>query len=373
MYSGVSDYTTEDLTPSQSVETHIPERISDFVNAGDMKCEMIYVESEHSAISAAIGSSAGGVRTYTATASQGLALMHEILHIVSGMRLPIVMNVANRALSAPINIWNDHQDSMNARDTSWIQLYVESAQEALDATIQAFRIAEDKKVLLPVMVCLDGFTLSHVYEPVDIPDQKDVDKYLPAFKPFVSLTGKPVTMGPIGYPEDFMGFKLQQQDAMDASLDIIRQANSDFNRLFKRSYGDGLLEPYKLEDAEYVFVGSGTICGTARVVIDKLRKEGMKVGMCKVRCFRPFPEKEIIAACGHAKALLIFDRCVSFGWKGPMFGEFESAFYSQSQRPVIHSYLAGIGGYDVRLDHIEGAFKEAMSAQKPIRKWLYDE
>ncbi|HII72520.1 TPA: pyruvate ferredoxin oxidoreductase [Candidatus Woesearchaeota archaeon] len=354
-------------------QTHIPERISDFVDDGEMTCEMIYVESEHSALSAAIGSSAAGVRTYTATASQGLALMHEILHVVSGMRLPVVMNVANRALSAPINIWNDHQDSMNARDTSWVQLYVESAQEALDTTIQAFRIAEDKDVLLPVMVCLDGFTLSHVYEPVDVPDQKDVDKFLPAFKPLVSLDGKPVTMGPIGYPDQFMGFKMQQEDGMLASLDVIKKANSEFAKVFKRSYGDGLIEPYLLDDADYVFVGLGTVCGTARVVIDKLRKEGIKAGMCKLRTFRPFPTEEIVAACSKAKALLVFDKSFSYGFKGPVFAEFQSAFYDQPAKPVMHSFIAGLGGYDIRLDHIESAFRKAASSDKPLYEWLYDE
>ncbi len=357
------------------METHIPERIADFVDAGTFKCELIYVESEHSAISAAIGSSATGVRTYTATASQGLALMHEILHVVSGMRLPIVMNVANRALSAPINIWNDHQDSMNARDTSWIQIYVESAQEALDSTIQAFRIAEDKKVQLPIMICLDGFTLTHVYEPVDIPSQKEVSKYLPKFKPQISLDGKPLTLGPIGYPEDFMGFKLQQHEAMLASKQIIKKANTEFNKTFKRSYGDGLLEPYKLKDAEIVFLGSGTICGTARVVIDKLRKQGIKAGMCKVRTFRPFPEEEIIKSCGKAKSLVVFDRAVSFGHKGPLFSEIQAAFTTQKTKPqgnpIIHSYIAGLGGYDVTLDHFENAFKEAKNSKTPISKWLY--
>ncbi len=354
-------------------QTHIPERISDFVDNGEFDCEMIYVESEHSAISAAIGSSASGVRTYTATASQGLALMHEILHVVSGMRLPIVMNVANRALSAPINIWNDHQDSMNARDTSWIQLYVESAQEALDTTIMAFRIAEDHDVLLPVMVCLDGFTLSHVYEPVDVPEQKTVDKYLPKFKPAFSLDGKTSTMGPIGYPGDFMGFKKQQHEAMLASLDVIKKANAEFKKVFKRSYGDGLIEPYRLDDAEHVFVGAGTICGTARTVIDKLRNEGHKVGMLKLKAFRPFPEDAIVKACKAAKSIIVFDRSVSFGFKGPIFAEFESAFYEASQKPLLHSFIAGLGGYDVTLDHIEDAFRSAMTADKPISRWLYKE
>jgi pyruvate ferredoxin oxidoreductase alpha subunit len=352
-------------------QTHIPERISDFVNNGEFDCEMIYVESEHSALSAALGSSATGVRTYTATASQGLALMHEILHVVSGMRLPVVMNVANRALSAPINIWNDHQDSMSARDASWIQLYVESAQEALDTTIMAFKIAEDHKVMLPVMVCLDGFTLSHVYEPVDIPDQKSVDKFLPKFAPMFKLDPKkPSTMGPIGYPDAFMDFKKQQQDAFVNSINVIKNANSEFSKSFGRSYGDGLVEPYKLSDAEYVFVGLGTICGTARAVIDKMRNKGIKAGMLKLKAFRPFPEKELITALNNAKAVAVFDKAVSFGQKGPVFSEIESAFCDQSKKPLIHSFIAGLGGRDVKLDHIDYAFNKIMKEKQPTSEWL---
>jgi pyruvate ferredoxin oxidoreductase alpha subunit len=354
------------------VETHIPERISDFVNNGEFDCEMIYVESEHSAISAALGASATGVRSYTATASQGLALMHEILHVVSGMRLPVVMNVANRALSAPINIWNDHQDSMSARDTSWLQLYVESAQEALDTTIMAFRIAEDHKVMLPAMVCLDGFTLSHVYEPVDIPDQKTVNKYLPAYKPLYLLdTKKPITMGPIGYPDSFMHFKHQQQEAFAQALPIIKKANSEFKKVFGRSYGDGLVEPYKLDDAEYVFIGLGTICGTARVVIDKMRKQGKKVGMLKLKAFRPFPDDAIISSLKKAKAVAVFDRAVSFGHKGPVFAEIESAFCRQDRKPVLHSFIAGLGGWDVTLEHIEHTFNKIMKEKISTTEWLF--
>jgi len=370
-HSGVSNNTTENLRRLGFVETHIPERISDFVNDGEFDCEMIYLESEHSAISAALGASATGVRSYTATASQGLALMHEILHVVSGMRLPVVMNVTNRALSAPINIWNDHQDSMSARDTGWIQLYVESAQEALDTTIMAFMIAEDHKVMLPVMVCLDGFTLSHVYEPVDIPDQKSVDQFLPKFVPLFKLdTKRPITMGPIGYPDSFMDFKKQQQDAFAESLQIIKNVNSDFKSKFGRSYGDGLVEPYMLDDAKFVFVGLGTICGTARVVIDKMRKEGKKVGMMKLKSFRPFPEDALIAALKKADAVAVFDRAVSFGQKGPVFSEIESAFCDQARKPVIHSFIAGLGGRDVTLDHIEDAFNKIIKEKQASVEWL---
>ena len=352
-------------------QTHIPERISDFVNNGEFDCEMIYVESEHSALSAAIGSSAAGVRSYTATASQGLALMNEILHIVSGMRLPVVMNVANRSLSAPINIWNDHQDSMSARDTGWIQLYVESAQEALDTTIMAFKIAEDNKVMLPIMVCLDGFTLSHVFEPVDLPEQKDVDAFLPKFSPVFKLDTKaPTTMGPIGYPDVFMDFKKKQQEAFGAAFDAIKKVNSDFKAKFGRSYGDGIIEKYMLDDAKYVFVGLGTICGTARSVIDKLRASGKKVGMLKLKSFRPFDDATLVAALKNTDSIAVFDRAVSFGQKGPVVTEIESAFCSESKRPIIHSFIAGLGGRDVKLDHIENAFTKIMKEKQGTTEWL---
>jgi pyruvate ferredoxin oxidoreductase alpha subunit len=260
---------------------------------------------------------------------------------------------------------------MSARDTGWIQLYVESAQEALDTTIMAFKIAEDHKVLLPAMVCLDGFTLSHVYEPVDIPDQKTVSKYLPPYKPLHALdTKKPITMGPIGYPDSFMDFKHQQQEGFANSLSIIKKANTDFKKDFGRSYGDGLIEGYKLQDAEYVFIGLGTICGTARVVIDSLRKKGKKVGMLKLKCFRPFPDDELVGALKHAKSVAVFDRAVSFGQKGQVFSEIQAAFCDKDKKPVLHSFIAGLGGRDVTLDHIENSFRKISKEKMSTTEWL---
>ncbi|MBD3309700.1 pyruvate ferredoxin oxidoreductase, partial [Candidatus Woesearchaeota archaeon] len=295
-------------------QTHIVERLADYINDGLLDSEMIHVESEHAALSAAIGVSAAGSRTFTATASQGLALMHEVLFVTSGMRLPVVMAIANRALSAPINIWNDHQDSMSARDAGWIQMYVESAQEALDTIIMAYKVAEDHKVLTPAMVCLDGFTLSHVYEPVDIPKKKDVRSYLPEFRPFHVLDPKkPVTMGPIGYPDSYMDFKIQQQHGLMQAMKLIVKANKDFKQKFGRSYGNGLIEKYRLEDAEYAIMAAGTVCGTIRTVVDELRKNGIKTGMIKLKTFRPFPEDDIIKALSGLKAVGIIDRNISLG------------------------------------------------------------
>jgi pyruvate ferredoxin oxidoreductase alpha subunit len=349
-------------------QTHIVERLSDFINDGDLDSEMIHVESEHSAISAALGSSAMGVRTFTATASQGLALMHEVLHIVSGMRLPVVLACANRALSAPINIWNDHQDSVSARDTGWIQLYVESAQEALDTTIQAFKVAENRKVMLPAMVCLDGFTLTHVYEPVDIPQQRDVNKYLPKFKPaYVLDPKKPVTMGPVGFPDTFMNFKEQEQEAMKEALTLIKKSNTDFNKLFKRSYGNGLVEGYKMKDAKYAVVCMGTLCGTTRVVIDELRKKGKKVGMIKIRTYRPFPESDLISLSTKLKGLAVIDKDISLGYEGALFTDIRSALFGQ--KLVINGFIAGLGGRDITPDHIKDIFKKLDKQRKT--EWIY--
>jgi pyruvate ferredoxin oxidoreductase alpha subunit len=344
-------------------QTHIVERLADFINDGELESEMIHVESEHSAISAAIGSSATGARTFTATASQGLALMHEILHIVSGMRLPVVMACVNRALSAPINIWNDHQDSISARDTGWIQFYVESGQEALDTTIQAFKIAENRKVMLPVMVCLDGFTLSHVWEPVDIPQQREINRYLPKFSPLYTLDPKhPVTMGPVGFPDSFMKFKKQQQDAMTDSFYYIKSANTEFSKQFKRSYGDGLLEGYMIDDAEYAVIAMGTICGTTRVVIDELRKEGKKVGLIKIRCYRPFPSEELKKITKNLKGIAVIDKNISIGYEGAVYSDVRSTLYGSNI--IINGFIAGLGGKDITVNHIKDIYNKIDKERK---------
>jgi len=350
-------------------QTHIVERLADYINDGLLKSEMIHVESEHSAISAALGAEAMGVRVFTATASQGLALMHEILFVVAGMRLPVVMAVANRALSAPINIWNDHQDSISERDTGWIQLYVESAQEALDTLIQAYKIAENRKVLLPVMVCLDGFTLSHVYEPVDIPEKKDVDKFLPKYNPLFKLDPeKPVTMGPIGFPNTYMEFRKATHEAMLNSIEIIKNANDDFKKSFNRAYGNGLIETYKINDAEYAVATMGTACGTTRVVVDELRKQGKKVGLIKIKSFRPFPKQEIISCCKNLKGIAVLDRNISLGNEGALYTELRSAFYNQEKKPIIKGFIAGLGGRDITPDHIRTAFKKIETSNNS--EWL---
>ena len=339
-------------------QTHIVERLADYINDGDLDAEMIHAESEHSAISAALGAQATGVRTFTATASQGLALMHEILFVVSGMRLPIVMAVANRALSAPINIWNDHQDSISARDSGWLQFYVESAQEALDTIIMAYKIAENRDVLLPVMVCLDGFTLSHVYEPVDIPSQKEVNSFLPSYKPIYAYLDpkKPITQGPIAFPDTFMELKKMQQESMEKSLPIIENVNREFKKKFKRSYGDGLIETYKIEDAKYALAGMGTLCSTARVVIDDLRKKGKKVGLIKIKSFRPFPKEKLRKICKNLKGLAVIDRSVSPGNDGALLMETKECLFDLKIK--INGFIAGLGGRDITEKHLINAIEK---------------
>ncbi len=345
-------------------QTHNAEALAEFVANGELDAEIIHVESEHSAMSAAIGASATGSRVYTATSSQGLKYMSEMLFVASGMRLPIVMMVANRALSAPINIWNDHSDSMAERDSGWIQLYVESTQEAVDRTIQAFKIAE--KTLIPVMVCMDGFVLTHVYENVNMPSQKEIDEFLPKIKmPFVLDTEKPVTMGPVGSPKHFMEIKEQQQQAMLDSLRIIRETDIEFAKKFSRKYA--FFEEYKTKDAEKIIVCMGTICGTARVVVDDLRVKGKKVGIIKLNVFRPFPKQELIKLiekCNKLKDLIVVDRAISVGNEGPVFTEIRDALFENRKEINVKGYIAGLGGRDVRKQHIEKAF----SLQE--EKWL---
>ena len=350
-------------------QTHVVEDLAQMINDGELNAEMIDLESEHSAASAMIGAVAAGSRCFTATSSQGLALMFEMLPIISGMRLPGVMAVANRALSAPINIWNDHSDAVSARDQGWIQLWVESSQEAIDTVIQGFKISEDRNVQMPLMVCFDGFTLSHVFEPVDIPDQKQVDGFLPKFSPVFKLdTENPLTFGSISFPDSFMHFKKQQQEAMLNGLDVIKKANLDFKKAFGRGYGDGLIDLYRMDDAEYAVMGMGTLCGTARVAIDKLRAQGKKVGLVRLRSLRPFPAKELQEAVKNLNALAVIDRHISLGQEGPLFTDVRSAIYCNDIS--INGYIAGLGGRDITVKLFERVFKD-LEERKQKGAWLF--
>ncbi|MCE5334992.1 MAG: pyruvate ferredoxin oxidoreductase [Desulfobacteraceae bacterium] len=346
-------------------QTHIVEHLSELVADGHLDAEFVPVESEHSAMSACIGSSAAGARTFTSTCSQGYALMSELCYIASALRLPIVMAVANRALSAPINIWNDHADLMYARDTGWIQLISESGQEAVDMSILGFRIGEDKRVLLPVQVNLDGFTLSHFIEPLTIPDAADIKKFLPPYKPALRLDpDNPATLGPVGMPDIYTEARKAQDEALKASKPIIAEIFKEFGKQFGRHYN--LVESYKAEDAETIIVIMGSIAQTAMTAVDHLRSQGKKVGIVRLRVFRPFPGAELFNAIKGAKNLVILDRVKSFGGgeiSGPVALEIKSVLYDKQHHPKVGNFLVGLGGRDVTVQNFEEMVERVASAK----------
>lgn len=331
-------------------QTHIVEHLSELVADGELKAAFIPVESEHSALSAAVGAAAVGARAYTATASQGLALMHEIMFIASSLRLPMVMTVVNRAISAPISIWNDLSDIMAERDTGWIQLFAINGQEAVDLTIQAFKIAEDPRVLLPVAVNLDGFILSHVIEPVEIPDQETVDRFLPVFKPVVRLhPDNPVSIGAFGSPEVFMEIKKQIEEALIGSQKVIGEVWKDFGTLFGRTYKP--IESYKTKGAETLLVTMGSISETAMSAVDRMREKGQKVGLIHIRLWRPFPFKEFFQAIREAKVLAVVDRALTPGGVGGPVGlEIKAALFDKKEKPYVAAFVAGLGGRDLTVE-----------------------
>ncbi len=346
------------ITPS----TLVPEKISEFIANGEMDAEFITVESEHSAISAAIGASAKGVRVGTATASQGLALMHEILFIASGMRLPIVMGIGNRALSAPINIWCDHQDMMSQRDTGWMQFYAESNQEGLDLGIMAFKIAEDERVLLPAMIGIDAFVLTHTVEPVDIPEQSEVDDFLGEFTPkYVILDPqKPATLGSFGFPQHYMEFKYAQWIAMNRAKKVIDEVFNEFENKFGRKYSKITAE--NVDDADVVLVTMGSMSGTAREFMRKMREKGKKVGLVKITVFRPFPKEELISTLKDAPLVAVVERNVSFGFGGAVYAELAASFANAENRPEILDFIVGLGGRDVTFKTLEAVLEHSERA-----------
>lgn len=346
-------------------QTHIVEHLSELVADGHLDAEFIPVESEHSAMSACIGSAAAGARTFTSTSSQGYALMSELCYIASSLRLPMVMAVANRALSAPISIWNDHADLMYARDTGWIQLIAENGQEAVDMTVAAFRISEDKRVLFPVQVNLDGFTLSHVIEPMILPDKAEVKKFLPPFKPGVRLDpANPISIGPVGMPDIYTEARKAQDEAFNAVKPVITEIFNEFGKQFGRQYK--LVETYKAEDAETIILTMGSIAETAMTAVDHLRAQGKKVGIVRVRVFRPFPAKEVFAALKGAKNLVVLDRVSSFPGgeiSAPVALEIKSILYDNKCYPKVGNFLAGLGGRDVSVQNFEEMVERVASAK----------
>jgi pyruvate ferredoxin oxidoreductase alpha subunit len=354
-----------DVTPIYPItpQTHVSEKLSQMIADGEVKADKINVESEQSAISAAIGAQATGLRAYTATSGQGIALMHEILFIASSMRLPIVMTVVNRALSGPLNIWNDQQDSFSQRDTGWIQLHTEDGQEAFDTHIQAFRIAQETDI--PIMVCMDGFMLSHVYEPVEYTTLDKVRKFVPKHKAKYPLDPrKPVSHGTLATPHYYIMFRKELQDAILGSREVIRKVNSDFGKEFGRSYGDGLLQEIGMKGKKHALITIGSVTGTARAVAPE---EG--VGIIKIKSLRPFPEEEIRKACSGLKSVGILEKDISLGANGTLFDEVRAALYGMNDAPVASSFIAGIGGRDITMDDIRKVCKK-IKAGKEVREWV---
>jgi len=341
-------------------QTIMVERFSKYVADGEVQTEYVCVESEHSAMSACVGSSFTGARVFTATSSQGLALMHEMLYIASGLRCPIVMGVANRALSAPINIHGDQSDMMASRDSGWVQIYAENAQEAYDWIIQAFKIAEDKDVQLPVSVNIDGFIISHCMEGVDVLPDDVVNKFLQTRKPLFTLDpDKPVTVGALCFTDYYFEFKRQQVEAMRYVRGVLNSVCREYKGVSGRKYG--VLETFGMADAEAAIICLGSTAGTARDVARRLREQGKRVGVVKLWLYRPFPTEEVSAALEHVKAVAVFDRAVSFGAPfGALCSDVVSALHGLDVSPKIFNVVYGLGGRDIQPSDIEFVFNEAL-------------
>jgi len=334
-------------------------RFSEFVANGEVDTEFIPVESEHAAMSACIGACAAGGRVQTATAGAGLAFMWEVLWVASGTRLPIVMHLVNRSLSAPLNIHCDHSDSMGARDAGWIQLYDETVQEAYDNAIQALRIAEHPDVMLPTLHALDGFILGHGLERLDLLPDDMVREFVGVYKPEHPLldVDHPVTYGPMDLTDYFFEHKRQQAAAMEKALEIIPQIGEEYGTLTGRYYG--LMEGYRLEDAEFATVALGSTAGTIKTVVDELRDQGVKAGLLKLRCFRPFPATILAKALGDKKAIAVLDRSLSFGAQcGPLFFEVVTALFTHSFNPKVVNYAYGLGGRDTVPERIHQIYRD---------------
>ena len=328
-------------------QTHVVEHLSELVSNGELDAEFVQVESEQSAMSVCMGSAAVGARTFTSTAAQGLALMSEMLFIAASMRLPVVMALVNRALSSPLSIWNDHSDVMSIRDCGWIQVFTENGQEVYDHVFIAYRLAEDRKVLLPVIINMDGFTLSHVIEPIEFIEQEKVDQFLPPYQPLHRLhPDKPVTMGAFALPSIFAEAKKAQEVVLLSSMSKILETWKAFGDMTGRYYKP--VETYRAEDAETLLVTMGSIGETASVAVDQMREEGRSVGLVKLRLWRPFPFDDFKKATLHAKQLVVIDRAISIGGPGgPVASEVKAALYGHDNRPDVYNFVAGISGRDV--------------------------
>jgi pyruvate ferredoxin oxidoreductase alpha subunit len=340
-------------------QTLIVEELSQIVADGDLETEFINVEGEHSAASVVLGAAAVGVRVFTCSSSQGLLLMSEVIFNIAGMRLPVVMICVNRSVSAPLNIWNDQQDSIIMRDSGWIQLYAENNQETCDLLLQAHKIAEDHRVMLPVMVCCDGYVLPHAYEIVDLPSQAEVDVFLPPYDPIYKLDiDNPTTMGAYADPEKYMETRYMIQETMKKSLSIIEEVARDFESSFGRS-SYGLFEKYRVDDASTVVVALGSMAGTIKDVVDELRDQGEKVGILRLICYRPFPKEALYEALSAAENIVIMEKDISLGGSGAVATDMKAVFYGREACPRISGFILGLGGRDITVDDIKITISKA--------------
>jgi pyruvate ferredoxin oxidoreductase alpha subunit len=357
-------------------QTPLTERLSEYVESGKMKAEYIPVESEHSALAVCIAASSAGARSFTATSANGLLYMHEQVQWAAGARLPIVMCVVNRAVGAPWNVWNDQQDSISQRDTGWIQMYCSDHQQIIDSVIKAYWIAE--RVSIPIMVCYDGYILSHTYMPFDVPEQEQVDAFLPPFRPDYALnTEEPANLNTVTLPDvrmdvrgelahGYMEIRYLLHEEMRKTLTVALEAEKSFADIFGRS-GDPYLEPYLCDDAEYVAVGLGSITYQLRVSVDALRKEGIKVGVMGVRFYRPFPDAAIANALKGRKGLIVFEKALSYGYEGALVSDLKSALYEHlagtGDLPMVQNFIAGIGGRDIRTEDLTQTLRAAIKSR----------
>lgn len=345
-------------------QTHIVEKLSEMCGNQSLKARFLKVESEHSAMASVIAAQSTGVRSFTASSSHGLALMHEMLHWAAGARLPIVMVNVNRALGPGWNIWADQGDSLSQRDTGWIQIYVEDNQEVLDSVIQGYRIAEE--LMVPVMICYDAFLLSHTYEPVDIPDQEDVDSWLPPYEPQNFLDPEnPAAFDGLVMPDNYMEIRFKLHSALERAKEVVNQTGELFFEKFGRKYQT--VEAVKTEDADMVLVTSSSVTSPARIVVDELRKEGKKIGLLKIRLFRPFPVEDVKKVLKGKKRAVVIDRNCSWGKGGIFADELRGGLYNEDDMPVVHSYVAGIGGKSIIPELIREMIEEASECEKPER------
>ncbi|GBD93144.1 pyruvate synthase subunit PorA [bacterium BMS3Abin05] len=345
-------------------QTLIVEKLSELCADGDLDAKFIKVESEHSAMAACIGAEAVGARAFTATSAQGLALMHELLHWASGARLPIVMADVNRAMAPGWSIWTEQTDSLAQRDTGWLQFYCENNQEVLDTVIMAYRIAE--QILLPVMIVLDAFILSHTNEIVDVPDQALVDGYLPPYKPEYKMdVNNPHAFGALITPDNYMEMRFKIHEAMQQAKDVAVKADQEFKAVFGRSYG--VVEPYRLDDADTVLISAGATTSMLRIIVDHYREKGEKIGLLKLKMFRPFPTEIVRRLLAGRKKIGVLDRNISFGATGIFFQETKAALYpdNKSGLPVLFGYIMGLGGRDITLQSLEEMVDHMLTHDKP--------